>query len=162
MRAKTSTRVKVACFVFRCFLCTQNLFLKKKKNRLEIALITSIYYTSDEYPYQPAYREFICTHLLLFVIICDFLSLYENKQMEEYHHLEHIFYHQNTIMIFCWFCMFPCYVFWLEFFSFFVWLFFLFTPFAVLDSSPYFSWNASFTLIQQTHQLFFLLTWVVI
>ena len=35
-----------------------------------------------------------------------FLSLYENKQVYEYHHLKQIFYHQNTIIIFCWFCIF--------------------------------------------------------
>ena len=32
-----------------------------------------------------------------------FLSLHENKQVYEYHHLKQIFYHQNTIMIFCWY-----------------------------------------------------------
>ena len=63
------------------------------------------------YPYQPAYKEFICTHLFLFVIICENpfllwesfgisiicvnLCLYENKQAYECHHLKQIFYHQN-------------------------------------------------------------------
>ena len=74
---------------------------KKKKNRLEIVLIMSFYYTADVYPYQTANQEFICTHLLIFVIICDFLSLYENKQEYEYQHLKQIFYHQKQIMIFC-------------------------------------------------------------
>ena len=40
-----------------------------------------------------------------------FLSLYENKQAHKFHHLKQIFYHQKQIMIFCWFCMFPFYVF---------------------------------------------------
>ena len=65
-----------------------------------MVLITSLYYTNDVYSYQPAYRAFICIHLSLFVIICDFLSLYENNQVYEYHHLKQIFYHQKQIMIF--------------------------------------------------------------
>ena len=62
---------------------------------------TSFYYTTDVYPYQPTSREFICIHLFSFVIICDFLSLYENKPEYEYHNLKQIFYHQKQIMIFC-------------------------------------------------------------
>ena len=100
---------------FGDFLCPHNFSSKKKKknkkkNRFEIVLISSIYYTTDVYPYQPAYWEFFCIHLFLFAIICEnlfficgFLSLYENKQAYKYHHLEQIFYHQNTIMIFCWY-----------------------------------------------------------
>ena len=102
-----------------CFVRAKS-FCKEKINRLEIVPITSFYYTTDVYPYQPAYREFICTHLFLFVIICDFLSLYENKQAYEYHHLKQIFYHQNMILIFSRFRMFPFYVFCLKFFSFYV------------------------------------------
>ena len=30
LRAQTSKRVKVVCFTFWCFLCVQNLFVKKK------------------------------------------------------------------------------------------------------------------------------------
>ena len=56
-----------------------------------------------------------------------FLSLYENNQAYENHHLKQIFYHQNMTMIFCRFRMFPFYVFYLEFFSFYVWLFFCWT-----------------------------------
>ena len=67
--------------------------------------------------------------------------------MHESHHLKQIFYHQNIIMIFCWFCMFPFYVFlhWILF-SLCPIIFLLnkvclnslnsvaiFTPFAVLD-----------------------------
>ena len=60
---------------------------------------------------------FICQNPLLFVrtyfhlweslLIYDhlwesiFLSLYENKQVYEYHNLKQIFYHQNIITIFC-------------------------------------------------------------
>ena len=46
VRKKTSKRVKVTCFAFWCFFCAQNLFEKKKINRLEIVLITSLYYTT--------------------------------------------------------------------------------------------------------------------
>ena len=70
---------------------SQNFYLKK-------LFFFSFYYTIDVYPYQPTYQEFICTHLFLFVIICDFLSLYENKQAYEYDHLKQIFYHQKQIM----------------------------------------------------------------
>ena len=65
MHAKTPKRVKVICFEFWWFLCTQNLFVKKKKKKgwLEIVMVTSIYYTTDTYPYQHAYRKFICDHL---------------------------------------------------------------------------------------------------
>ena len=60
-------------FACEC-LCTLKIFsLKKKINRLEIVLITSFYYTTEVYPYQPTYREFICTHSFLFVIIYDHL-----------------------------------------------------------------------------------------
>ena len=59
-------------FIFACdvFLCTRNLVLKKI-NRLEIVLVTSLYYATSVYPYQRTYREFICTHLFLFAIICE-------------------------------------------------------------------------------------------
>ena len=66
--------------IFACdvLLCAQNLFLKKIY-RFEILFITSLYYTTDVYSYQPAYLEFICTHLFLFVIICDNLfSVWES------------------------------------------------------------------------------------
>ena len=55
---------------------------------------TLFYYTTDVYPYQPAYQEFVSTQLFLFVIICDFLSLYENKQAYEFHHIKQFFFHQ--------------------------------------------------------------------
>ena len=55
---------------------------------------TTFYYTTDVYPYQPAYQEFVSTQLFLFVIICDFLSLYENKQAYEFHHIKQFFFHQ--------------------------------------------------------------------
>ena len=62
--------MKVACFLFWCFLCEQNLFVKKI-NSLEIVLITSFCYTTDVYAYQLTYRVSIYTHLFLFVTICD-------------------------------------------------------------------------------------------
>ena len=77
-------------------------FHKKKINRREIVLITSFYYNTDMYQYQPTYRDFVCTLLFLLLINCEnlfflwesfwillncesvriyfFLSLYENKQ----------------------------------------------------------------------------------
>ena len=63
------------CFVswfllVTCF-CVREIFSSKKINRLEIVLITSLYYTTEVYPYQPTYRKFICTHFFLFVIICE-------------------------------------------------------------------------------------------
>ena len=58
---QTSKKVKVACFVFWCFLCIRNLFIKKKKICLEIVLIPSFYYTTDMYPYQPTYWASIYT-----------------------------------------------------------------------------------------------------
>ena len=64
----------VGWFSLDCLFVRAKSF-RKKINRLEIVLITSLHYTTDVYPYQPAYREFIGTHLFLFVTICDFLSL---------------------------------------------------------------------------------------
>ena len=46
---------------------------------------------------------------LLKVFICE--SLYENKQVNEYHDLKQFFYHQNTLMIFYWFRMFQFFLF---------------------------------------------------
>ena len=113
---------------------------------------------------KPTYQASISMHLFLFVTICEnlfeslliydhlwesiFLSLYENKQVDEYHCLKQIFYHQNMIMIFCWFRMFSFYVFTLNS-SHFMSDYFLLnkvslnslnsvaisTPFAVLDIS---------------------------
>ena len=51
-----------------------------------------------------------------------FYNLCKNKQVYEYYHPKQIFYHQITIMIFCWFCMFQFYVFYFKFFLFCVWL----------------------------------------
>ena len=80
-------------------------------------LITLFYYTTDVYPYQPTYEASIYMHLFLLVTICDnffefflfvticenllFLSLYENKQAYEHHHLKQIFCHKKQIIIFC-------------------------------------------------------------
>ena len=118
--------------------CVFKTFSEKKIKRLETVLITSFHYTTDVYPYQPTYRASIYMHLFLFVNIyesflifriCDhlweyiFLNLYKNKLVYEYHHLKQIFYHQNMIIIICWFGMFPFYDLCLEFFSFYVWVF---------------------------------------
>ena len=68
---QTSKRLEVVCFTFWCFLCAQNLFVKKI-NRLEIALMTSFYYTTDVYPYQSTH---VSSHylyaLFLFLTICE-------------------------------------------------------------------------------------------
>ena len=45
-------------------------------------------------------------------------------ELYKHHHLKQIFYHQNIIMIFCWFHMFQFHVFSFKFFSFCAWLFF--------------------------------------
>ena len=45
------------------FFVRAKFFRNKKKDRLEIVLVTLIHYTTDAYPYQPSYREFICTDL---------------------------------------------------------------------------------------------------
>ena len=47
------------------------IFFVKKINRLQIVLITSFYYTTDRYSYQPTYRVSIYTHLFLFAAICE-------------------------------------------------------------------------------------------
>ena len=92
-------------FGWFALLFTHNLF--KKNNKLAWNCLDSlIYCTTDVYPYQPAYWEFICSHLFFFFdnlwesllfmrifFICDFLSLYENKLVYEYHYLKQIFCH---------------------------------------------------------------------
>ena len=80
-----------------------------------------------------------------------FWTLYENKLVYESHHFKKkIFYHQNTVMIFCWYHMFQVCVllFWILFILCLVILLLnkvflnslnsvvIFTPFAVLDSLP--------------------------
>ena len=79
-----------------------------------------------------------------------FLSLHENKQVYEYHHLKQIFYHQNTIMIFLLtsYVPFSCFLFWILLILCLVTFLFskvfsysfnstaIFTPFVVLDSLP--------------------------
>ena len=82
LRTQASKRVKVAWFAF-CAFFTHGIFLKKKKkNRLKIDLIASIQYTTDAYPYQPAYKASIYTHLFIFVIICEnFFFLWQSFSM---------------------------------------------------------------------------------
>ena len=73
---QTSKRLEVVCFTSWCFLCAQNLFVKKV-NRLEIVLMTSFYYTTDVYPYQSTH---VSSHylyaLFLFLTICE--NLFES------------------------------------------------------------------------------------
>ena len=126
------------------FLCTQTFFTKNWN-----CLNKLMYYTTDLYAAQPAYREFICKHLFflwslvsissfygnLFYlweslliarisIICVNLCLYENKQTYKYQHLKQIFFHQKQIMMFSWFQMFQVCVFYFELFLFYVWILF--------------------------------------
>ena len=136
------------------FLCTQILFVKKIWLEIALIALNTILlkYTPYQPPYQKFIfmnlfltvwifdylwesllfeRTFLNpSHLWESLLIYDhlwesiFLSLYENKQVYEYHHLKQIFYHQNTIVISCWFLMFQFYDFYFEFFSFCVWLLF--------------------------------------
>ena len=60
-------------------------FRKKKINRFKIIFVTSINYTTDVYTPQPTYREFICTHLFLLVIICkNIFFLWESFWISSY------------------------------------------------------------------------------
>ena len=60
LRAQSSKRVKVTCFAFQSFLCARNLFVKKI-NKLEIVLITSLYYTTEIYCLVQSYKNKIKT-----------------------------------------------------------------------------------------------------
>ena len=51
------------------FMCTES--FRKKINKFKIISVTSIDYNTDVYPYQSTYREFISTHLFVFMIICE-------------------------------------------------------------------------------------------
>ena len=141
----------LCCFFFACFcsvswfglICifVRLKFLRKKNKQTGNCLDNLIYYTTDVYPHQATYRDhlweshlfiriflnpsYLWESLLIYDHLCEsiFSSLYENKQAYESHHLKQLFYHQNTIMIFCWFHMFQVYDFCFEFFSFCVWLF---------------------------------------
>ena len=143
--------IALQCIKTKCplVLILQNLFVKRKINRLKIALITSYTILLTCTPINPPIENlFVCTYfylcesliisenLFLFMIISEnlfyswssvkiyFLSLYENKLVYESNYLKQIFYHQNTIMIFCWFRIFQFYLFCPEFISFCVWLLF--------------------------------------
>ena len=112
----------VVSLCFLCFLCHQNLFVKKKK-KFKTALINSCtllvnlsYYKHDFF----LITIFFNYHNLFelsksFSIITTFLNhhnlfqslynlwhyLYENKPVYKSHHLTHIFYHQDMAKIFC-------------------------------------------------------------
>ena len=138
-------------------------FRKKKINRFKIIFASWFVYTTDVYPPQPTYREFICTHLFLLVIICENL----------FHHLKQIFYHQNMIMIPCWFRSTYFMYFAFNFSHFISRYFFIeqsvfkFTKLScdILSfccirffTINIFLWNTFLTLIQQAHHLFFFQT----
>ena len=183
-----------ACFCF-CwlvlvwfeFLYVQNLSLKNKEiNWLEIVLIASYTLLLTCTPINPPIENLfahIYFHLwssvrmsfenlfhLWFDFIWSFLSFHENKKAYEYHCLKQIFYHQNTIMIFCWFDMS-----WFALNSFNFMSDYFLVEQSVFESIKlsyniesfllywilyyqYFSWNTSLTFIQQIYQLFLLLT----
>ena len=61
------TFVFLVGFCLFCIFYATELFFKKLRNGPD----NLIYYTTDVYAYQPAYQEFICIHLFLFVIICE-------------------------------------------------------------------------------------------
>ena len=52
-----------------CVFVRLKSFRKKKNKQTRNCPNNLIYNTTDKYPYQAAYREFICTHLFLFVKI---------------------------------------------------------------------------------------------
>ena len=76
------------------------------------SIITIIFYYHNNF--------LLSQYLSMITILFDYHYLYENKLKYEFHHLTHIFYHRNMIMIFCQFHKFLIYVFYFEFFSFFV------------------------------------------
>ena len=70
-------------------------------------LMTSITHTTDVYPYQLTYREFICTHLFLFVWIFDYLwssvrisSFFENLSLFMIIHENLFFFYENLFQSF--------------------------------------------------------------
>ena len=100
---------------FSAFLIS-NVFRKKIEIALIISNIILLTYTPIN---QPIENLFVRTYFYLCksLVICEnlfeslliyghleesiFLSLYENKLAYEHYHLKQIFYHQNTIVIFC-------------------------------------------------------------
>ena len=57
-----------------------------------------ICYTTDLYPYQPIYREFICTHLFLFVLKRIFLNLFHLwESLLVYDHLCECLYENKQV-----------------------------------------------------------------
>ena len=72
LRAETSKREgESRLFCVLVLFVRAKSFRKKELNRLEIVLITSFYYTTNVYPYQPTYQASSYTHLILFVTICE-------------------------------------------------------------------------------------------
>ena len=132
--------------ILRLYAFVRSKYFRRKKNCIETVLITSftllltcilinpptqvfLFVTICEnllFLWESFWIFFICVNLLFYDRLCEsiFVTPYENKQAYESDHLKQIFYHQNTIMIFCWLPKFPFYVFYFEFFSFCVWVLF--------------------------------------
>ena len=64
-------------FACECFVRVKS-FRKKKKKVLKIALVISIYYTTDVYPPQPTYREPLFTPIYLYLWPSMSIFFYEN------------------------------------------------------------------------------------
>ena len=63
---------KKKSFVYVWVLFLRSKSFRKKENKQTWNCPDNlIYYTTRMHHYQPAYQEFICTHLFLFVIICE-------------------------------------------------------------------------------------------
>ena len=67
LHTETSKMVKVVYFAFWWFFYAQNFYGKKKSNRLETALITSLTILVTCTPINPSIESFFCTHLFLIV-----------------------------------------------------------------------------------------------
>ena len=114
-------------FVLRFGVFLRSKSFREKINRLEIVLITLLYYwrvpLSTHLSRIYLYRLiFICDHLwesILFTRIssydhlCEstFLSVYENKLVYEYHHFKKNLLSSKRDNNICWVCMFQFYVF---------------------------------------------------
>ena len=107
---------------------------KQKKIMLEIVLITLFYNTTDVYPINPPIEPLFYTHLFLLATICEnvFESLLIYDQLCESVFLS-IYENKQAYE-----------------YHYLKQIFY--------HQNMKLSWNASLTLIQQTHQLFILLT----
>ena len=116
------------------FLCVKS-FCKKKSefipNNLiyittllsqSFSIITIFFYYHNNFPLSQYFSIIkmifhyhnlfpLLQYLSMITILFDYPYLYENEPKYEFHHLIHIFYHQNMIMIFCQFHRFLFYAF---------------------------------------------------